>query len=298
MLKTIEIAKALEIPTLNMHLLRGVYVTLPAEEPIFTPRTRNSIWTGLRRFRDKVTEAIGESGIKLCIENTDGYDQPFLRDALEVLLESPAVGLTLDVGHDHAIGGIDLPLILSHRDRLCHMHLHDAIEESVHLALGDGELDKERYLELAGDCGCRVVLETKTIEALGKSVMWINHWLNRCSEPDELWDVYDSERHATGRLHRPEGASGGEKLTHRRKRMDEKQRRAVSHHEKSAAEGLRRHVGEPGGLGRGGREQYRGRAAGDTGGDGAESGRRARASIQDLQQGSFHLRHLALRAGL
>ena len=44
-----------------------------------------------------------------------------------------------------------------------------------HLALGDGKIDLRERLEMARECNARCVLETKTIEALKKSVEWINH---------------------------------------------------------------------------------------------------------------------------
>lgn len=173
MLKAVELAKELRIPTLNMHLLRGIYVTLPTRRTYVYAENEALYLANMRAFRDKVTEAIGDSGIKVCVENTDGFDLPFLRHAVELLLESDAFMLTFDVGHDHAIGNIDLPLLLSHKDRLRHMHLHDAKGRSVHLALGDGELDKLALIALARECGCRAVLETKTIDALTQSVRWL-----------------------------------------------------------------------------------------------------------------------------
>ena len=180
MLKAIELAKALGIPTLNMHLLRGIYVTLPTRRTYVYAENEELYLANMRAFRDRVTEAIGDSGIRVCIENTDGFDLPFLRHAVELLLESEKFMLTFDVGHDHAIGDIDLPLLLAHKDRLRHMHLHDAQGKSVHLALGDGELDKSALIALARDCGCRVVLETKTIDALTQSVRWLRD--NGCME--------------------------------------------------------------------------------------------------------------------
>lgn len=211
MLKTIEIAKALAIPTLNLHLLRGIYVTLPERRTYVYAENMDFYLEKLRAFREAVTAAIGESGIRVCVENTDGYDLPFLREALRVLLESPAFALTLDVGHDHAIGGIDLPVILEKKERLRHMHLHDARGTNVHLALGDGEIDKAGFLALARECGCRVVLETKTIEALRASARWVMHWLNKNSKPDELWDIYDAQGHRTGKtIRRSEEPGEGE----------------------------------------------------------------------------------------
>ena len=174
MLQTIEIAKKLHIPTLNMHLLRGIYVTLPHVRTYVYAENEDFYLGKMKEFRDKLTEAVGESGIKIAIENTDGYDLPFLRHALELLLESPVFAQTFDIGHDHAIKNIDKPVILKNEHRLCHMHMHDALGTNVHLALGDGEMDLDYYLALAKKHSCRIVLETKTVEALKKSVEYLN----------------------------------------------------------------------------------------------------------------------------
>ena len=42
------------------------------------------------------------------------------------------------------------------------------------MALGTGELDLNKYLQLAKEQSCRIVLETKTIEGLTQSVNWIS----------------------------------------------------------------------------------------------------------------------------
>ena len=173
MKRTVALARELEIPTLNMHLLRGVVVTLPDRRVYVYEANEKGYLENLRVFRDEMTEAVGDSGVRICVENTDGYDRPFLPHALELLLESPAFGLTFDIGHDHAIGRIDEPLILARGERLRHMHMHDGRGKSVHLALGDGEMDLPYFLRLAEARGCRVVLETKTVAALEKSVEWL-----------------------------------------------------------------------------------------------------------------------------
>ncbi len=173
MKKTVALARELGIPTLNMHLLRGVVVTLPDRRVYVYEANEDVYLENLRVFRDEMTEAVGGSGVRICVENTDGYDLPFLPRALDLLLESPAFGLTFDIGHDHALGRIDEPLILARGDRLRHMHMHDGRGKSVHLALGDGEMDVPYFLRLAEAHGCRVVLETKTVAALEKSVGWL-----------------------------------------------------------------------------------------------------------------------------
>jgi sugar phosphate isomerase/epimerase len=50
------------------------------------------------------------------------------------------------------------------------MHLHDAIGHSNHLPLGEGEIDIVGIVNLVGDSINSVILETKTIEGLKKSV--------------------------------------------------------------------------------------------------------------------------------
>lgn len=198
---TIELAKELGIPTLNMHLLRGIYVTLPHKRVFIHEENEAFYLERLRLFRDAAEKAIGESNVKICVENTDGFDLPFLQHALDLLLESPVFALTFDIGHDHAIKGIDRPIIMEREERLYHMHMHDALGSNVHLALGDGELDLWEYLSLAQKHSCRVVLETKTLAALKSSAGWIAHWLNRQSRKDELWDLLDADRKPLGIVH-------------------------------------------------------------------------------------------------
>jgi len=173
LLQTAKMAKALGIPTLNMHLSRGVHVTLPSERVYIYNEHLPLYLDRLCRFRDAFSEAVDGSDVKLCIENTDGYEN-FRIQGIDLLLESPAFALTYDIGHNCEIGGGDEPIILQRAARLRHMHMHDASGNKVHLALGDGSLDLGKYLSLADEHDCSVVLETKTVEALRKSLAWLN----------------------------------------------------------------------------------------------------------------------------
>ena len=96
-------------------------------------------------------------------------------EAIGLFLESPCFGLTWDIGHSKAVAEKDVPFILSHQDRLVHFHIHDGTEQPPrnHLALGDGEIDLAARLGLAESRRCRCVLETKTVEALTRSVGWL-----------------------------------------------------------------------------------------------------------------------------
>ena len=169
---TVEIAKQLSIKVINMHMARGVYFTLPDRKVYLFSEYKEQYLKSIVAFRDMCENAVGDADIKICIENCDGYEE-FQKEAIEILLESNVFALTFDVGHNHGIGGTDEEFIMKHKDRLHHIHLHDAEGKKNHLALATGEMEIEKYIRLADDHNCRAVLETKTIDGLKQSVEWL-----------------------------------------------------------------------------------------------------------------------------
>lgn len=167
----LELAQRMEMPVVNMHLPSGVFFTLPEARVYLYERYRDRYLRDLRRFRDRCREAVGDSGVRICMENTGGYT-PSQREGLEVLLECPAFGLTLDTGHDFCMGGVDGAWIRERGSRLYHIHLHDAEGKRNHLPLGQGELDLDACWELASAGDRTVVLEVKTIAGLRTSAAW------------------------------------------------------------------------------------------------------------------------------
>lgn len=174
-LDTIQVAKQLQAPVLNMHLSKGVYFTLPDRKVYLFQEYKERYLDSIRFFRDACDHAVGNAPLLICIENTNGFTE-FQKEAIEALLKSPVFALTYDTGHDHCIGGADRSFIYDHVAHLRHMHLHDASGRCDHLPLGTGDLDIPQYLSLAADNMCRVVLETKTIEGLECSVDYIRHY--------------------------------------------------------------------------------------------------------------------------
>ena len=172
-LDAIDLAKKVGIPVLNMHLSRGAKYTLPDRVVYFFQAYQEDYLGKIARFRDACTAAIGDAPITICVENTAGW-LPFQQAAVELLLQSPVFGLTYDIGHNYCAGDADEAWLLRHRDRLRHFHIHDSKDgHKDHLALGTGELDVKRYLNLARDLGCTVVLEVKTVAGLAESLNWM-----------------------------------------------------------------------------------------------------------------------------
>ncbi len=160
--------------TLNMHMNHGIHITLPDRKVQMYERDFEPYMAAFAAFRSLCEEWIGDSDIRIVIENTDGF-RTYEKRAVEMLLHSPVFGLTWDIGHSKAVHETDVPFILAHQERLIHFHIHDGTEAPPrnHLALGDGEIDLLNRLRLAEARNARCVLETKTVDALKKSVQWL-----------------------------------------------------------------------------------------------------------------------------
>ena len=69
----IELAKKIGAQKINMHLSRGAKYTLPTRVIYFFEAYLDDYLANMRLFRDTCEEAIGDSGIMICVENTNGY---------------------------------------------------------------------------------------------------------------------------------------------------------------------------------------------------------------------------------
>ncbi len=160
--------------TVNMHMHHGIHITLPDRKVQMYDRDFDTYMDAFARFRALCEKWIGDSDVRIAVENTDGF-RSYEQKAVEYLLESPVFGLTWDIGHSKATREQDVPFLLSHEDRLIHFHIHDGTDTPPrnHLALGDGEIDLMDRLRLAQAHNARCVLETKTIDALERSARWL-----------------------------------------------------------------------------------------------------------------------------
>lgn len=168
----VEVARALGMPLINMHLHKGVYVTLPDRKLYLFEQYREEYWESIRHFRLLCEQWTGGGGVRIAIENTGGF-APFEREAIAYLLQSPVFALTWDIGHSHAARESDMPFLLKNEHKLAHFHIHDAVGTQNHLPLGTGEIDLAARLQAAARGGCRCVVETKTVAALRQSARWL-----------------------------------------------------------------------------------------------------------------------------
>ena len=170
---TIRFAKAVGVPVINMHLLKGVYVTLPGKVILLTDVYSDDYRKKVKKFIKMCEEEIGESKLRIAIENVDS--NPFTESQLSVLplfMQSPVFGLTLDTGHELCLGFVDSHVFDEYPDKLTHLHLHDAVGKSAHLPLGSAEVDiSSKLSRLPEDKTCLV--EVKTIAGLKESMSYL-----------------------------------------------------------------------------------------------------------------------------
>ena len=174
MRNTIRFAKELSIPVINMHLMKGVYVTLPDRVILLTDVYSDEYVTLVKDFIQTCETEIGNSSLMIAIENIDS--NVFTKSQLEVLplfMQSKAFALTLDTGHDICLDGKDRHVFEKYPQKLRHMHLHDCgPEKHPHLALGTGIVDVKKNLAILAKEGT-CVIEVKTIEGLRESVKYL-----------------------------------------------------------------------------------------------------------------------------
>ncbi|MCG7844822.1 MAG: sugar phosphate isomerase/epimerase [Methanomassiliicoccales archaeon] len=155
---------------LNLHLNPGVYFTLPDRK----------VWV-YQRYFDEYVDSLNDSltrlsalasglGIMICLENTSHLVHPFMRRAMESVLDLDSIGLCWDIGHDARTGFQEEDFMLSHLDRVWHMHFHDYDGKSDHQIPFSGKVDCPRFLRLAKEGDMSVLIEVKTERAVREAV--------------------------------------------------------------------------------------------------------------------------------
>ena len=171
-MQTIELSKKIGVKILNMHMHKGIYMTMPTHKVFMFEAYKAQYLESIHTFKQKCIKAIGNSDLKIAIENTSGFAD-FQKEALEILLESDVFVLTWDIGHSNAYAKEDEAFIQSHLDKLMHFHFHDSCGTQDHMVLGTGEIDLLEKLSIVRQTKSTCLIETKSVEALKLSVEWL-----------------------------------------------------------------------------------------------------------------------------
>ena len=168
-INSIEFAKKANIDSLTMHFINGVVFTLPEKKVYVYEKYTEYYLERLNIFRTRVTEAIGDSKVRINIENVGGFE-PYMRKGIELLLESPVFGLTYDCGHNHRYDHKDWDFLQKHSARINHMHVHDCKGKNDHQPFGTGDLNIPEEIAFASRSASKAVIEVKTASALSETV--------------------------------------------------------------------------------------------------------------------------------
>ncbi|MCL4369029.1 MAG: sugar phosphate isomerase/epimerase [Actinobacteria bacterium] len=163
-------AAAAEIEVATLHLPSGVHFTLPDRRVWVYEEYQDLFLSCLAESFEELYVCARACGVQLCVENLGDFDRPFIQAALLHLSEFPGFALTWDVGHNAACGFRDQRMLEEFNDRIAHIHLHDFDGARDHLPLWSGNADMVDALQFAQERELRVVIETKTLEAIEASL--------------------------------------------------------------------------------------------------------------------------------
>lgn len=172
MMDTIDTALEISAPIVNMHLQKGIYVTLPDRVILLSDVYREEYLERVGEFIRTCEKRIGDAELRIAIENVD--TTPFTASqqaALELFMKSPVFALTRDTGHELCLGFADSHIFERYPDRVIHTHLHDARGKSCHLPLGEGEVNIRQRLSSPYLKTCLV--EVKTVKGLERSLDYL-----------------------------------------------------------------------------------------------------------------------------
>jgi sugar phosphate isomerase/epimerase len=155
---------------INLHLSPGIYFTLPDRRVWIYERYYDKFLRNLLEAYGKVLAYASDFGLTVCTENVSNFQLPFVARAIDDLCAAfPQFRLTWDLGHDAKTRFQETPVLLRHRDRVAHLHLHDYNGRSDHQVPFTGQIDIMAALRFAAERKATVLIETKTREALARS---------------------------------------------------------------------------------------------------------------------------------
>ena len=141
-------------------------IDCPGVAPTRAPESvRREAQEYLRQFLEESAPKAEEAGVVICVENMHHVPGQVIQSYGELLelvqvVSSPAVQITLDVGHADRADGITGALD-TFTPYLRHVHMHDSNGKRDHLEIGQGRLDFGQWLDQWQDYPFMMVLESR-----------------------------------------------------------------------------------------------------------------------------------------
>ncbi|MDR7855146.1 sugar phosphate isomerase/epimerase [Tissierella sp.] len=156
------------VEKINIHLNPGIYFTLPKEKVFVYDR---HIEMFIEKFTDSMIKIVNIAkplGIKICVENMKIHE--FMEETFKRMVNIENLYFTWDVGHDAMSNYRMKEIYIENPHKVSHMHLHDYNGNSDHQILFEGLIPIKERIKFAKENNLTVVIETKTEEALRKSI--------------------------------------------------------------------------------------------------------------------------------
>ncbi len=169
-----DFAKENQIKVLNMHMHTGTFFTHPTEKVYLQKAYKKDYLKHVAVFRDHVEKCLEGTDIKLCVENACDFHHDFIQEGVALLLESDYIDLTWDTGHNIKGRYQDQVFVFQNESAIKHVHLHDCAFGNDHMPLGTGELCMDMVMDRISDSCERIVLESKTLDGLRKSIIHLD----------------------------------------------------------------------------------------------------------------------------
>ena len=163
--KYLNLSKNMNIKLVNVHLNIGPIVTISGERNYIYEKEYNLYIERLINNLKKAEDIASKYNVKLVIENIE-IPEYLINTYLD--LNKNGFSFNYDIGHDYTSTKALEKLIEKENFKFLEFHIHDAKGKKCHLSIGDGEINIQKFKDLAKDS--YVVLEVKSSEEIIASV--------------------------------------------------------------------------------------------------------------------------------
>lgn len=171
---TIDWAQEAGVSLLNLHIIEGAKMTLPDKKVYIYEQYFEEFQYNFINSIELLSRKTEKHDIVLAIENSSNFGKKHIQKTLDKAILFSNIKLTWDTGHDAISKFADKQYLMLHKDKIAHMHLHDATDNNDHQVLFEGNLNINELLKFAEEKNIRALVEVKTAGSLEKSINKLN----------------------------------------------------------------------------------------------------------------------------